>query len=106
MRSFTPKRIPVLVSFTGSSAKGETWGHLERLSATAASLSLMTPVTKKEELFLSFELHGESFSSFSARAAWSEVDADGYTLVDVRLTDKIAQRRLAKVLLELLASVA
>lgn len=43
--------------------------------------------------------------SMTARAAWTETDADGYTMTEVRFTDKAAQRRLAKALLELLSAV-
>lgn len=101
----TPRRIPVLIGFTGASAKHEAWGHLSGLAATAARISLLTPLAKDEELFLSFELAGESFSAMTARADWTEIDADGYILAEVSFTDKAAQRRLAKALLELLSTV-
>lgn len=101
----TPRRIPVLIGFAGASAKRETWGHLSGLAATAARVSLLTPVAKDEELYMSFELGGESFPVMTARADWTEIDADGYTLAEVSFTDKVAQRRLAKILLELLSTV-
>lgn len=105
MRPSTPRRIPVMIGFTGSSSQRETWGHLTGLAATAARVSLLTPLAKDEELYLSFELGGEKFPAMTARADWMEIDADGFTLAEIRFTDKAAQRRLAKALLELLSTV-
>lgn len=103
MSARAPSLIPVLVRFPGGAARQDAWGRLLTLTAGGASLSTAAPLTKGEELTLSFELGGEQFRAVPAQVSFVEPDVDGQTLAELRFTDELERRRLSTVLLDVLS---
>lgn len=95
--------IPVLLRFPPQTARQDSWGRLLTLTAGGAELSTEVRLVHGEGVLLSFELAGESFSDVRAWVSRAEDDADGHRLADLRFTDQVQRRRLAKALVDVLA---
>ena len=102
MRS-SPKLIPVLISFPEAAARQDGWGRLVDLSGSGAHLSALLELRRAETVTLSFEVGGEPFHAVSARVTFVEADHDGYSLAELRFTDEVEKRRLARTILETLS---
>ena len=98
----TAKEIPVLIAFAESSLE-MSWGRIDSLSAVGARILTRAKVRRADELFLSFELGGDSYHEIPAETLYVESDLDGYRLLDLKFKDEVAQRRLAKTLLDVLS---
>ncbi len=96
-------RIPVKLAFRETAARLEAWGWLSELAASGARLLSSAELRRGEELLLDFELAGEPFEKLSSRVRWCERDEDGYWDAELSFTDEIPRRRLARLLLEVLA---
>lgn len=90
-----PKLIPV--SF------GDGWGRLAELDARGAVLSTQWRLAVGDGLELTFEAAGERFEAFAARVERCEKDEDGHLLAELRWTDEVHRRRLARALADLLS---
>ena len=97
-----PFLVPVLLRFPGSAARQDSWGRLLKITAEGAELSTAAPLAKGEELLLMFELGGEQLR-MSARVHYSDNDADGQCVADLRWNGMVERRRLARVLLDVLS---
>jgi hypothetical protein len=95
--------LPVLLRFAPAAARLDGWGRLVRLTSGGAELSTATRLVVGEDLLLSFELAGDRFEEIRARVAHAEDDADGHRLAELRFTDEVQRRRLARALTDLLA---
>jgi len=95
--------LPVLIAFPHEAARAEGWGRFAELSAAGGKITTMTSIARKERLLLSFDLAGESFVEVPADVLESELDADGYSFVEVSFRDEVARRRLAAALLDVLS---
>lgn len=82
---------------------GEAWGHLVSVTAGGARLVTLTELSRGEGLWASFELAGERFKDLAAVVDDARPDAEGYCAADLRWTDPVERRRLAKALLDALA---
>jgi hypothetical protein len=95
--------LPVLLRFPGPLAREEGWGRLLHLAASAASLCTQTTLRVGENVLLSFEVHGERFDGLSASVEHSAADEDGFCRAELRFTDEVEKRRLARVLADVLS---
>lgn len=102
MRTDAPAAIPVLIAFPDG-ARDEGWGRFTDLSASRARLVTRTWAKKGEGLLLAFELGGEGFREAPCVAERSARDADGYYVHDLKFTDEVLKRRLARALLDLMS---
>lgn len=96
-------RLPVLLRFAPAAARQDGWGRLVSLTSGGAELSTATRLVVGEDVFLSFELAGDRFEGVRARVAHAEDDADGHRLAELRFTDDLERRRLARALTDILA---
>lgn len=94
--------IPVIVRFPGASARQDSWGRLLKLTAGGAELSTGAKLAKGESVLVKFELGGERLL-ISARVHGAYDDDDGHRVAELRWTDMVERRRLARVLLEVLS---
>lgn len=94
--------VPVVVRFPGSAARQDAWGRLLKLTAGGAELSTAANLGKGENLILLFELGGERLK-MSARVYDAYDDDDGHRVAELRWTDMVERRRLARVLVEVLS---
>lgn len=101
-RSRSP--VPVVVSFAESASRQDCWGRLSELTPATAVLSTRFSVARGERLFLTMKVAGSEFRQVPALAARVATDRDGYTLAELKITDEVQKRRLARVLLDLLAT--
>lgn len=97
-----PFLVPVLLRFPGASARQDGWGRLLKITAGGAELSTATVLTRGELLSAQFELDGERLR-VAARVESVERDDDGQLLAELRWADLVERRRLARVLVEMLA---
>ncbi len=98
-----PFALPVGLKFSEPKQREASWGRLVSLSSAAAVLSTQSALTRGEKVFLSFELAGERFRDFAAVVEDVELDPDGYARAELRLSDEVERRRLAKLLVDVLA---
>ncbi len=97
-----PRDVPVLIAFAESSLE-PSWGRFDALSAVGARVLTRAEVRRRDELFLSFQVGGDSYQEIPAETLYVETDSDGYRLLDLKFRDEVAKRRLAKTLLDILA---
>ena len=97
-----PSLIPALLRFPGSSARQDSWGRLLRITAGGAELSTPAVLSKGEIVQIVFELGGEKLM-IPARVHHAGKDDDGQPLAELVWSDMVKRRRLARVLLEVLA---
>ena len=95
--------LPVLLRFAGEAARQDGWGRLVALTSGGAELSTAARLVVGEVVLLSFELAGDRFEGVRARVAHAEDDADGHRLAELRFTDEVERRRLAKALTDVLS---
>ena len=95
--------LPVLLGFEPSAARQDGWGRLVRLTSGGAELATAARLVAGEGVILSFELAGDRFEGVRARVAHAEDDADGHRLVELRFTDEVERRRLARALTDVLS---
>ncbi len=96
-------RLPVLIRFAPEVGRQDGWGRLEELTASSARLSTASALARGEKVFLSFQLDAESFKSLPAEVLYEEGDDDGYRSAELRFTDEVAKRRLARALIDVLS---
>lgn len=94
---------PVLLRFPAEEARAESWGRLCELTASSARLSTQAALARRDRVSVSFELGGERFKNLPAVVEWVETDADGYLSVELRFSDEVEKRRLARALLDALS---
>ena len=97
-----PFYVPALLRFPGSSARQDGWGRLISLSAGGAELSTAAPLARGEAVSVHFELGGERLRA-AALVHHCELDADGHRLAELRWADEVERRRLARLLVDVLA---
>ena len=97
-----PYLVPALLRFPGSSARQDSWGRLLKITAGGAQLSTAARLAKGEVLLAQFELGGEKLL-VRARVHHAGDDDDGQRLAELCWVDMVERRRLARVLLEVLA---
>lgn len=97
-----PFFVPVLLRFPGAAARQDGWGRLLKITAGGAELSTAAPLWRGDLLSAQFELGGERLR-VSARVGSVAKDDDGQTWAELRWADMVERRRLARVLVELLA---
>ncbi|MBI4678379.1 MAG: hypothetical protein HY748_12435 [Elusimicrobia bacterium] len=96
--------VPVVVSFAETSAKKDCWGRLLALAPSGARLSTRFRVERGERVFLSLRIADEEFQGIAALATRVDKDREGYALAELKFTDELQKRRLAKVLLDILST--
>lgn len=97
-----PKLIPALLRFAGSDARQDSWGRLLKLTAGGAVVSTLSPLAKDEVVGVSFELGAESVT-VPGVVDFARRDDDGGWVAELRWRDMVERRRIARVLIELLA---
>lgn len=97
-----PFFVPARLLFPGSAAREDGWGRLLQITAGGAELSTGTRLVKGADVSVEFELGGERLV-VPARVSHAEADDDGHSLAELRWTDMVSRRRLARVLLDVLA---
>jgi hypothetical protein len=88
--------------FPGSSARQDSWGRLLKITAGGGELSTAARLTKGEIVLLQFDLGGERMR-ISARVHHAYDDDDGQRVAELRWSDMVERRRLARVLLDVLS---
>jgi hypothetical protein len=99
----TARSAVALPAAIKSTRREDAWGRLAALSASGAMLTTLSAPSRGEALLLSFELAGEKFRDIPAYVEASEIDADGYHSAELRWTDEVERRRLARLLLDVLS---
>ena len=94
--------VPALLRFPGSSARQDSWGRLLMITAGGAELSTATKLVRGEAVLVRFELGGERLL-IAARVHHAGKDDDGQCLAELKWNDMVERRRLARVLLDVLA---
>lgn len=97
-----PFLVPALLRFPGSSARQDSWGRLLKITVGGAELSTAAKLVKGENLLVKFELGGERLL-IRARVHHAYDDDDGARVAELRWNDMVERRRLARVLLDVLA---
>lgn len=97
-----PFLLPALLRFPGSAARQDSWGRLLALTAGGAALSTAARLSKGEIVLVLFELGGERLR-IAARVHHAYDDADGQRVAELRWSDLVERRRLARALLDVLA---
>lgn len=97
-----PFLVPALLRFPGSSARQDSWGRLIAITAGGAELSTPAGLAKGEAVLVRFELGGERLT-IAARVRHVRDDDDGQPLAELAWDDLVERRRLARVLLDVLA---
>jgi hypothetical protein len=94
--------VPALLRFPGASARQDGWGRLLNITAGGAELSTGARLGKGESVLVRFELGG---ARLVIRAVVGHVvcDDDGQCLAELRWTDFVERRRLARALLDVLS---
>lgn len=100
----SPKPVPAMLSFPEEEARHDCWGKLTELAPSGAKLSTRFVVERGARLFVSLRLGHEDFERIAASVAKVAVDREGYRVADLSFTDAIQKRRLAKALLDILAT--
>ncbi|MDD5656393.1 MAG: hypothetical protein PHF00_03965 [Elusimicrobia bacterium] len=95
--------LPVLLRFPGLLAREDGWGRLLELAASAAVLASQSPVKAGDKILLCFEVHGEKFEDLRAVVEHAVFDEDGFCRAELRFNDEVHKRRLARVLLDVIA---
>ena len=97
-----PFLVPALLSFPGSAARQDAWGRLLKITAGGCELSTPALLAKGDLLHIEFELCGEQLR-IAARVHHVRDDDDGQRAAELRWNDMVERRRLARVLLDVLA---
>ena len=97
-----PFFLPALLRFPGAAARQDGGGRLMKITAGGAELSTAASLVKGEDVSLHFELAGERLR-LAARVHHAENDDDGHCLAELRWTDMVERRLLARVLIDVLA---
>lgn len=95
--------IPVELSFSGEKAQACGWGRFLELSAGGAIVTTRSGLNRHDSIYLTFEVSGEKFKAMPAVVTHEELDDDGYVRAEIRFTDEVEKRRLARTLLEVLS---
>lgn len=103
MTARVPSAVPAAIAFGEGSGRAPAWGRFTELAATGAWLATRAPLSRGESLALDFELAGEPYAGVLARVAWTESDADGWTVAALDFTDHALRRRLGRALVELMS---
>lgn len=93
---------PAVLTFPGAAARRDAWGRLLFITAGGAELATPAPLARGERLSVAFELGGERLT-IVARVEASRADDDGQTVAELSWHDMVERRRLARVILEVLA---
>ena len=97
-----PFLVPALIRFPGSSARQDSWGRLLKITVGGGELSTAARLAKGESVLVRFELGGERLL-IRARVHHAYDDDDGGRVAELRWNDMVERRRLARVLLDVLA---
>lgn len=97
-----PVLLPALLRFPGSAARQDSWGRLLKLTNGGAELSTAARLDKGEAVIVQFDLGGERLR-LQARVQHARDDDDGHRAAELSWTDMVERRRLARVLLDVLA---
>ncbi|MEK7388595.1 MAG: PilZ domain-containing protein [Elusimicrobiota bacterium] len=97
-----PFFLAALLRFPGGAARQDAWGRLTVLTAGGARLSTGAVLAKGEGVSLHFELAGERLR-MAARVVHVDIDDDGHRLAELRWTDMVERRDLARVLIDVLS---
>ena len=97
-----PFLVPALIRFPGSSARQDSWGRLLKITVGGGGLSTAARLAKGESVLVRFELGGERLL-IRARVHHAYDDDDGGRVAELRWNDMVERRRLARVLLDVLA---
>ncbi|MBI4061025.1 MAG: PilZ domain-containing protein [Elusimicrobia bacterium] len=97
-----PLLVPALLRFPGSAARQDSWGRLLKVTAGGAELSTAARLAKGDVLQLQFELGGERMA-LPARVHHAYDDDDGQRVAELRWSDMVERRRLARALVGLLS---
>ena len=97
-----PFLVPALLRFPGSSARQDYWGRLTTITSGGATLSTAARLAAGEAVLVLFELGGERLL-VPARVQRAFDDDDGQVVAELRWNDMVERRRLARVLLDVLA---
>jgi hypothetical protein len=97
-----PFLVPALIRFPGSSARQDSWGRLLKITVGGGELSTAARLAKGEHVLVRFELGGERLL-IRARVHHAYDDDDGGRVAELRWNDMVERRRLARVMLDVLA---
>ena len=97
-----PFLVPALLRFPGSSARQDSWGRLLKITVGGGELSTAARLTKGETILVQFELGGERLLVRARVHHAYDVD-DGGRVAELRWTDMVERRRLARALLDVLS---
>ncbi len=97
-----PFLVPALLRFPGSSARQDSWGRLLEITGGGCELSTAARLTKGETVLVQFELGGDRLL-LRARVHHAYDDDDGGRVAELRWSDMVERRRLARALLDVLS---
>ncbi|MBI5211693.1 MAG: hypothetical protein HY927_17120 [Elusimicrobia bacterium] len=100
----SPNPVPAVLSFPEEAARRDCWGKLAELAPSGAKLSTRFVIERGALLFVSLRLGHEDFERIAASVTKVATDREGYRVADLAFTDEIQKRRLAKALLDILAT--
>lgn len=98
-----PRDVPVQLAFEPASGLQDAWGRIETLSPVGTRLLTLARLQKRARVLLSFEVNGERFDQLDALVSHSEMDPDGYSLVELDFVSPLVRRRLSAALLDALS---
>ena len=93
--------VPALLRFPGSAARQDSWGRLLKITAGGGELSTAARLAKGEIVLVQFELGGERL--LIAARVHHAYDDDGQRVAELRWNNMMERRRLARLLLDVLA---
>lgn len=94
--------LPAHLRFPGGAARQDSWGRLLAVTAGGARLVTASRLAKGESVLVGFELGGERLL-LPGRVHDAAPDDDGHCVAELRWTDMVERKRLARVLADVLA---
>lgn len=102
MSANAPILLPAHLRFPGAAARQDSWGRLLAVTAGGARLVTASRLSKGEDVLVGFELGGERLL-IPGRVHDALRDDDGHCVAELRWTDLVERKRLARVLVDVLA---
>lgn len=102
MSARAPTMLPAHLRFPGGAARQDSWGRLLAVTAGGSRLVTASRLSKGEIVLVGFELGGERLL-VPGRVHDAYSDDDGQCVAELRWTDLVERKRLARVLFDVLA---
>lgn len=106
MRVSASRFVPVLIRFPDAEARHDAWGRFLEVRSHQARLITRTRLDRGSNMYLEFELPGETFTAVYANVQETSTDEDGYCVCLLLFPHDRDRVRLGRALARILTAVA